>query len=263
MADPRIVAMQQGLRSRRPVAAWTEFLEAYSPVILQAVRYTIWDPDRAGDCFVFVCQRLRDGRYKRLLTFRAHGPTSFATWLRVVVRNLALDWHRKDAGRRRGFESVGRLPALHREIYHLCYEQGFSLEEARYALRDRFPGASEQAVVAADDELRRSMTPRQQWLLASRRTEIAPLAAADGTLQVDLADAAPDPETVSISREEWMQLSRALRTLAPADGLMLRLRFTEGVTLARVAKFLGLPDAQTADRRIRTVLEKLRKEMGR
>ena len=264
MAGPQIAAIQQQFRTARAGEAWQEFLCEYSPVVLQAVQYCIWDTEHASDCFVFVCEKLREHNYRRLLQYRPEGPTSFVSWLRVVVRNLALDWHRKQSGRHRIFESIARLSPLHREVYRLRYEKGCSLNETYFALRDQAPGVTLEAVASMDGEVRQSLSSRQEWLLASR-TPDPPLTldADDPALKVKVADPAPGPEALAISREEWQRMARALSRLEPTERLLVELRFSQGVTLAKIAHFLGLPDAQTADRRLRAVLERLRKECNR
>jgi len=43
---------------------------------------------------------------------------------------------------------------------------------------------------------------------------------------------------------------------------LVRLRYEQGLTLGKVAELTGLKDAQTADRRIRSILDTLREELG-
>ena len=80
MADPQIAAIQQQLRTARAGEAWQEFLSEYSPLVLQAVQYCVWDAERAADCFVFVCEKLRERNYRRLLQYRPAAPTNFVSW---------------------------------------------------------------------------------------------------------------------------------------------------------------------------------------
>ncbi len=262
MSDPQIAALQRALRSGDHTQAWTDFLTSYSPVVLQAVRRSIWDNEQAADCFVFVCEQLCARGYRRLLKYKPESETSFVTWLRVVVRNLALDWHRRQSGRPRVFESVARMTLLHQEVYRLRYQEGRSLEETHLTLRERFLELTADAVSGADTELRQSLSPHQQWLLASRRAETVPLDAADPAEgpPTDVADPAPGPEELAISSEEWQRLARGLARLEPSERLLLQLRYGQGVTLTKLARFAGLPDAQTADRRVRAILDRLKKE---
>jgi RNA polymerase sigma factor (sigma-70 family) len=75
--------------------AWNDFLSEYSSQIYQVVSYLESNSEHAGDCFQFVCEQLIKDRSKRLRKFKGDGAASFSTWLRAVVRNLCIDWHRK------------------------------------------------------------------------------------------------------------------------------------------------------------------------
>lgn len=263
MADARIALLQTALRSSHHESAWSEFLETHAPTILQAVRYSIWDEDRANDCFVYVCEQLKAKQYRRLLQYRVDGGSSFATWLRVVSRNLALDWHRKESGRLRIFASIARLSPFHQEIYRLRQQKGFSLDETFFALRGQFPSATTETVAEADRLVGDSLTSRQHWLLTRQRSNLpVPLRSEEEEITVDVADAAPDPEAQAISQQEWHLLRKALLKLEPADRLLLQLRFGQGVTLAKIAQYCGLQNAQTADRKLRVLLQQLRENIS-
>src|SRR5258706_12794353 len=93
----------RGLTSDEAQSAWSEFLQSYAALIYQVVGFFERDTDHAADCFLFVCEHLSNNRYRRLRAFRVDGPAKFTTWLRAVVRNLCLDWHRKEFGRQRIF----------------------------------------------------------------------------------------------------------------------------------------------------------------
>jgi RNA polymerase sigma factor (sigma-70 family) len=77
-----------------------------------------------------------------------------------------------------------------------------------------------------------------------------------------VADPSPDPERIAILRETQTALARALPRIDANDRLLLRLRYLEGLGLLQVARLVGLKDAQTADRRIREALERLREKLG-
>jgi DNA-directed RNA polymerase specialized sigma subunit len=63
-------------------------------------------------------------------------------------------------------------------------------------------------------------------------------------------------------RDTKLAVVRAFAQLNSRDRLLLRLRFAESLSFVEVARLLGLKDAQTADRRIRDVLERLREKLG-
>lgn len=109
MDDPEIAQILQNLHSHQAPEAWAEFLRSFSPLILQVVRMTERDADHVADCYLFVCEQLSLRQFRRLGRFQPNGPASVPTWLRAVVRNLCLDWRRREFGRHRVFESLQRL----------------------------------------------------------------------------------------------------------------------------------------------------------
>src|SRR5215470_13180463 len=94
------------------------FLDSYSAPLYQTARICSSTEDDAADCYLYVCEQLALGRFRRLLKFDPKGNASFATWLRVVARNLCCDWHRIQSGRPRPFKFLQRLSALELEIYN-------------------------------------------------------------------------------------------------------------------------------------------------
>jgi len=78
----------------------------------------------------------------------------------------------------------------------------------------------------------------------------------------EIPDGRPDPESQAVSTEMQSILQDSVARLDGPSRLLIHLRFEQGLTLEQVAKIVGLADAQTADRRIRSVLGVLRKEIG-
>ncbi len=117
VTSPDVARVLGRLSTRDAADAWREFLDAYAALILHVIRTGARDPDDASDCFLFVCEKLSQNKFRRLRRFRTDGPASFSTWLRAVVRNLSIDWHRKRAGRRRAVRSISRLPVLEQELF--------------------------------------------------------------------------------------------------------------------------------------------------
>jgi RNA polymerase sigma factor (sigma-70 family) len=78
----------------------------------------------------------------------------------------------------------------------------------------------------------------------------------------DIPDGRPDPESQTASTEMQSLLENALTRLDGPSRFLIQLRFEQGLTLDQVAKIAGLADAQTADRRIRSILGVLRKQIG-
>jgi len=246
------------LASDRAPDAWSPSSETYAGLIYQAVGFFERDADHAADCFLYACEQLCNNQFRRLRAFRADGPAKFTTWLRAVVRNLCLDWHRKEFGRQRIFQSIARLPALEQDVYRCVYEDGMRREQTRQTLQARYPALDLEAACA---RIEQNLTPRQIWLLSVQRPQrrAAPEPALD---DLAIPDGAPGPEMLAVQGQQRARLSRALARLPDGDRLLIRLRFDEDLTLQQVAQTLGLPDAQTADRRIREVLARLRQGMG-
>ena len=266
MEDREIPRILQGLASRDPEDAWAEFLKVYSPLVLQVVKLFETDPDYVRDCFLFVYERLRQSRFRRLRGFRVEGPARFSTWLRVVVRRLCLDWHRREFGRHRIFRSIGRLSHLDQDVFARVYEQGLRGADLLLSLRPRHPGLTDEDLTASEERIHNALTTRQRFLLCVRRTRVEPVGARDADrLTADpeqLPNGQPDPEACAAWEEQRGALARAVATLAARDRLVIRLRFDEDLTLEQVARVMKLKDAQSADRAIRDVLRRLRQALG-
>jgi hypothetical protein len=89
--DPFIASMLSALSSAERQSAWCAFLDRYSSLIYHVVRSFDRDPDRSGNCFLFICEQLSANDFRRLRKFDLAGRASFSTWLCAVVRNLCLD----------------------------------------------------------------------------------------------------------------------------------------------------------------------------
>lgn len=255
------------LGSQQASEAWEEFLCAYSPIILQVVHLFERDPDHAGDCFLFVCERLCEKRFRRLRAFRPEGPAALGTWLRAVVRNLCLDWHRQEFGRQRIFQSIARLQILDQEVFRCRYEQGLTSEETLLTLMARHSSLTAEQLARSEERIRESLSPRQLWLLSTQRPRVESLEGAieddAGAFEDQVPDPRPNPEQAASQRQERAALQHALECLPASDRLMIRFRFEQGLTLERIARLARLRDAQSADRAIRDILRRLREALTR
>jgi len=266
MDDPQVARILEQLGRGDAQEAWSEFLEAYSPVILQIVQLFEREPDHLSDCFLFVCEHLNQNQFRRLRRFKPEGPARFATWLRVVVRNLCLDWRRKQFGRHRVFDVIARLTVFDRDVYSKVYEQGLSPEETAFSLAAKYAQVTQHDVEKSVECIQRALTPRQLWLLGTRRPKVESLENESednpDSLERQIPDPQPDPETLSATRERHAALERELARLSKPERLLIKLRFEQDLTLREVAELLKLRDAQTADRRIRELLERLQKALS-
>ncbi len=266
MPQTSVENLLKDLGSADPQEAWTQFLSDYSAQIYRVVRHFETDADNAADCFQFVCEQLIKNRSRRLRKFKGEGTATFSTWLRAVVRNLCIDWHRKEFGRQRPFRSVSRLSAFDQEVFRLIYERGTSPEESLAMLTSGYPNVTQARLVQSRERIEKGLTVTQRWLLSKRATHgngggIANLEEVDNLI-LDLPDPRPNPEMQAVLNERKVKLERALANLSPKERLLIRLRFEQDLTLDQAAKLLGLGNAQRTDRQLKEILGRLRKEMG-
>lgn len=262
-ADPFIASMLSALSSTERQSAWCAFLERYSGLIYHVVLSFDRDPDRSGNSFLYICEQLSANDFRRLRKFDLGGRATFSTWLCAVVRNLCLDWYRKEHGRHRVFGTIARRSTTDQLLFEVVFRRGFSAEEAREELSRRGVELSFAAVEARIWDLRRCLSSRQLWLLSSDNTVLDSIDGDEvGTYVTEPADPAPDPEALTALRETHQHVSAALASLSDSDRLLVRLRYQEGLTLQQVATLVGLKDAQTADRRLRDIIDHLRQALG-
>ena len=82
-----------GLSATEPQRAWDFFIERYAGLVLATLQGMGFDQDEAMDRFVFVCEKLCEGRFRRLRSVRFAGNRGeLVPWIRTVVKNLAVSW---------------------------------------------------------------------------------------------------------------------------------------------------------------------------
>jgi len=263
VGDCEIVLLLEALQSTNARESWETFLRLYSPVLYHTAQTCSSTEDDAADCYLYICEQLARARFRRLLKFDPKGSASFTTWLRVVARNLCFDWHRTQSGRPRPFKSVQRLSPLEMQIYNCRFVRGASQEETMQTLRSSFPGVSPGELSQIEDQIQRSLSSRQQWILSTRKhTEPASAVAVareDGEpVQLELVDPRPDPEAQCADRQQEEQLRRKLTSLPAEERLLVQLRFENDLSLEEIARLCGLGDAQRVHRRLAAILKKLR-----
>jgi RNA polymerase sigma factor (sigma-70 family) len=269
MGDPgTVAALLDRLRSVDAPAAWEEFLREYSQILYQTARFYTFDPDAAADCYLSICQHLAANSFRRLLKFNPEGKASFTTWLRVVARNVCLDWHRSQSGRRRALKALQSLSQLECEVYDCRFEHGLSEEETLQRLHPLFPDLSRDQLGAIELRIERSLTSRQRWTQNTRQklplTTQVTLLASDGwgESSTEIADTRSNQESVIATQEQEACLKKCVASLSADERLLLQLRFEEDLSLDEIARLTGRGDAQRVHRHIAAVLKKLRTAMG-
>jgi RNA polymerase sigma factor (sigma-70 family) len=244
-------------------AAWREFLDHYSPLILQTARRYAFDQGGVMDLYVHVCDRLSDDGFRRLRRFRTGGRATFRTWLTAVTANLCIDWRRQQRGRLRPLESMAGLPSLDRLVYRNLYVRGMAREECLQALRGQYPDLDDRRLAEINARLFKLLSPRQRWQVGVRA---APAVSIDQNAETDsegpglqIAESGPGPEDIAQDDQARAQLRSALASLSPQQRLLLRLRYEQNLTLEQVARLTGLADPFRAHRQIQAALKDLRR----
>lgn len=245
--------------------AWIEFLERYSPVMQQVIALSVSGADAQADSFVFACEELARNGFRRLRKFDLGGRASFATWLRAVVRNLCVDWCRKNRGRFQPFKWISGLDSLDQQVFRYVYEQGYRTDQTLVCLTPIVPGLTAARVEESAERVAKKLSPRERWLLSSRQVEMESLDAVgpEGVKLLDIPDLTPNPEAVTLNGEQRELLARVIGELPSEEQILLRMRFEQDLTLQEIARIAGLQDAAAADRRIRGLLERVRNRMTR
>jgi RNA polymerase sigma factor (sigma-70 family) len=190
--------------------------------------------------------RLTDGDYAILRKFG--GRASFTTYLSVVLSNLYRDYRNSVWGRWRPSAAAVRLGPIAIRLEELVSRDGCTVREAVGVLRSA--GAT-----ATDAELTR---------LAAR----LPQRRADTSVSVeDVEETLPAPHTpTSLPDEERSRVERALLVsiaeLPDEDRVITRMRFWDGLSVADIAKTLGL-EQKPLYRRIETIQRRLRDSLAR
>jgi RNA polymerase sigma factor (sigma-70 family) len=181
------------------------------------------------------------------------------------VRNLCLDWRRKEFGRRRVFRSIARLSSFDQEVFRCVYERGASIGDTFVLLQSRFSDVTPERLAESRERIEQELTAKQRWLLGARIAQGASGAATsleepEGSPR-QIPDPRPDPEMRAHLGERQAALARALGHLSKHERLLVQLRFEQELTLEQIAKLLDLGNAQRADRQIKDILARLREEL--
>ena len=197
--------------------------------------------------------RLVENGYAALAKYR--GESSLTTYLAVVVAMAFRDYRVQRWGRWRPSAAALRAGALAVRLERLVRRDEMTLAEAGELLRTR------GETTLADRELARVLARLPQ------RDPLRPVEVGGAPLDLIAATAGPDAAVEQAeSDEEAARTARAsaeaLSTLPPEDQVIVRLRFYEGLSVADVARALGV-EQKPLYRRLERTLAQLRSQLER
>ena len=255
--DTSIEEILRRLKSADAGAAWSEFLDRYAGLIMKTAGQFEYEQVRVNDCFMYVCEKLSDNGFKRLLSYRSRREVDFRSWLITVLFNLCVDWHRKEFGRASLSPAITALPAFDQLVYRLSFEQGLSRNECLEALAAEFPDVTSAMLSESVARVHRQLTPRQRWQTSVRLHRKQRTGGGRGHALSKLPSAAEDPSRALEREQELEFLRTAVKALPARQQLLLHYRYRDGLTLDQIAKILHLGDTNRSWRQVQSALRAL------
>ena len=189
--------------------------------------------------------RLIEDDYSVIRKFR--GGSSLRTYLAVVIARLCLDYRAACWGRWRPSQGARRLGPVAVRLEKLMVRDGLSFDEACASLP-----AADQAVGPARLRAFADTFPvraKRRWVEIDNLED-----GAAGTIDPEVGALMHDDRRVTAA------LGGALKALDPADRRLLKLRFSNGMSISSIAKREGL-DQASLYRRVAGLLKKMRREL--
>lgn len=250
-----------GLASSSSWEAWTELLKRYSPLILKIVRQFDDQEAHQNDCYLHVTGNLAERDFKRLRSYDSGRGASVRTWLSAVVFNICVDWHRKEFGRARLLPAISARPAFDQMVYRYRFEQGLGTRDCLNLLANEFPDVTREQLARSAARVHRMLTPAQRWRAGVRYRRLNKLDHERHDCRASELESlpAPDPEPVESAErsQQSAALQAALSGLDPRQQVLLKLRYTHGLSLKQIARLQGFNDPADAWRRVQKALEAL------
>jgi RNA polymerase sigma factor (sigma-70 family) len=175
------------------------------------------------------------------------GLSTFKTFLVTVIQRLFLDWRIKEWGKWRPTADARRLGPVAIELERLVLRDHIGFEQAAETLISRGTSVSRDECDRVWGELPRR--PSRQ-----RAGEQALDAIASSAIVRDLVVV---EEQIASADKARAALANAIPALTPQEQLIIRLRFQDGVTVARIAQLIG-EEQKPLYRRIDQILARLR-----
>ena len=176
--------------------------------------------------------------------------SSFATYISIVVQRMALDYRIHAWGKWHASAEAKRLGALAVELEQIVRRDGRTLDEAFSLLAPKHDGVTRDSLQALLARLPERAARHREVDLE----EAEPIAVTDVDEPLIAHERRTDAERLS-------SLMNGLMARVPDDErLILQLRFEGGMTVAQIARALGLDQKLTyrrIERRMRDIKEEL------
>ena len=221
-----------------------EQAEIIDAVLVQICRGRRLTVDICEEFSSWVRLRLLEGDSAILRKFA--GRSSPRTFLMTVIKRLYLDWRNKEWGKWRPSTAARRAGPVAVELERLVLRDRLPFDEAVEHLVSRGIAPSREACETTWSEL-----PQKPWRRTASEEELASTPA-----EPDADPLVVDEQNDSATRTAEA-LTEAIATLDDADHLILRLRFADGFTVARIAQVIG-HDQRALYRRFDQVMAKLK-----
>lgn len=233
------------------------------------------DTSLAGEASMYVLEKLEQDNWQRVRKFE--DKAKFSTFLAVLTRRLLEDFSRKKFGRARPPAWVKRLGGLWLEVFRrLCMER-LSLPDTVTTLRSEIPARSSGEIeevahtillkisTCGEQRGRETLIENEDFDHPNHLEDHCKASIEDVLQERDerlLLDAISrefltENDEVTSLHAGIKRLQQIGITLNHEERLMLRLRFSEGMTFAATGQLLGMSEEQTR-RKVKALLTMLR-----
>jgi RNA polymerase sigma factor (sigma-70 family) len=175
------------------------------------------------------------------------GLSTFKTFLVTVIQRLFLDWRIKEWGKWRPTADARRLGPVAIELERLVLRDHMEFDQAAQTLLSRGTAESREECDRVWGGLPRRPA-RQRTSEQALDAIPSPASSRDPVVAEEQAASADKARSA---------LAHALPGLTPQEQLIIRLRFQDGVTVARIAQLIG-EEQKPLYRRIDQILGRLR-----
>jgi RNA polymerase sigma factor (sigma-70 family) len=207
----------------------------------------------AGEAEEFAAElrlHLIERNYEPLRKFE--GRCSLRTYLMVLVQHFFYDYRNRLWGKWRPSAEAGRLGPAAILLERLVTRDGWSVEQATEILKTNHGVSVDETLARLALSIAKRQPSRQ--IVPEREAE-----------EIESAAAPPDANVVSaeqnfLAKRVYATLDRARQALSPDERLILKMQFDDGVSVADIARALGL-NQKRLYRTVTRILAKLRERL--